>query len=191
MRNNIFVIWGYYTITLTSNFLNDILLIEVIALSEQDKRLHRVCFTGHRPEKLTIPEREIKILLDKQIRKAISDGYITFLSGMARGVDIWAAETVLAIKDEGNPIHLICCIPYDNFESRWSEDWQDKYHTILQEADIVKYTSHKYYNGCLQTRNVFMVDRSARLIAVYNGEPGGTRNTIEYAKRKGVEIRLL
>lgn len=61
---------------------------------------------------------------------------------------------------------------------------QDKYHTILQEADIVRFTSHQYYNGCLQTRNVFMVDHSARLIAVYNGEPGGTRNTIEYDDTK-------
>lgn len=160
-------------------------------MSEQEKRLHRVCFTGHRPEKLRIPEEEAKKHLTTEIQKAINEGYITFLSGMARGIDIWAAEIVLDFKRNGVPIHLICCIPYDNFESRWSEDWQDKYHTILQEADIVKYTSHQYYNGCLQTRNTFMVDRSARLIAVYNGEPGGTRNTIEYAKRKGVEIRLL
>jgi len=56
----------------------------VIALSEQEKKLHRVCFTGHRPEKLTIPEEKIKTFLDKQIQKAITDGYITFLSGMAR-----------------------------------------------------------------------------------------------------------
>ena len=158
---------------------------------EQEKRMHRVCFTGHRPEKLRIPEKEVKQFLTTEIQKAINEGYITFLSGMARGIDIWAAEIVLDFKKNGAPIHLICCIPYDNFENRWPEDWQDKYHTILHEADIVKYTSHQYYNGCLQTRNVFMVDRSARLIAVYNGEPGGTRNTIEYAKRKGVEIRLL
>lgn len=160
-------------------------------MSEQAKRLHRVCFTGHRPEKLTIPEKEIKLFLEEQIQKAIKDGYITFLSGMARGVDIWAAETVLNIKAEGNPIHLICCIPYDNFEVRWSEEWKQKYAEILRKADIVTYTSHQYYNGCLQVRNQFMVDRSARLIAVYNGTPGGTRNTIEYAKRRGLEIVAL
>lgn len=27
-----------------------------------------------------------------------------------------------------------------------------------------------------------MVDRSSRVVAVYNGEPGGTRNTIDYAR---------
>ena len=160
-------------------------------MSEQAKRLHRVCFTGHRPEKLTIPEKEIKLFLEEQIQKAIKDGYITFLSGMARGVDIWAAESVLKIKEEGNPIHLICCIPYEKFEIRWSEEWQQKYAEIIRKADIITYTSHHYYNGCLQVRNQFMVDRAARLIAVYNGEPGGTRNTIEYAKRRGLEIVTL
>ena len=50
---------------------------------EQEKRLHRVCFTGHRPEKLRIPEKEVKQFLTTEIQKAINEGYITFLSGMA------------------------------------------------------------------------------------------------------------
>lgn len=29
-----------------------------------------------------------------------------------------------------------------------------------------------------------MVERSARVIAVYNGELGGTKNTIDYANKK-------
>ena len=37
-----------------------------------------------------------------------------------------------------------------------------------------------------QKRNEWMVDRSARIIAVYNGEPSGTGNTINYAKKVGV-----
>ncbi|MBR1810118.1 MAG: DUF1273 family protein [Clostridia bacterium] len=160
-------------------------------MSEQEKRLHRVCFTGHRPEKLKLSEAEVKEFLEVQVRQAIDDGYITFLSGMARGVDIWAAEIVLKIKNEGKPTHLICCIPYDNFEIRWSDNWQRKYRELIKQADIVTYTSHEYYNGCLQKRNIFMVDHAARLIGVYNGEPGGTRNTIEYAKKRGVDIKLL
>ena len=157
-------------------------------MSKQEKKMHRVCFTGHRPEKLTIHEETVKQYLSEEIKKAIDDGFITFLCGMARGVDIWAAEIVLDLKKKGAPIHLICCIPYDDFEIRWSEEWQNKYHTILKEADIVTFTSHKYYNGCLQVRNVYMVDHAARLIAVFNGESGGTKNTIDYAKKHGVEI---
>ena len=47
---------------------------------------------------------------------------------------------------------------------------------------------HHYHNGVFQQRNAWMVDRSNRLIAYYNGTPGGTRNTIEYAEKKGVEV---
>lgn len=62
---------------------------------EEPKRLHRCCFTGHRPEKLGIPEKQVKEKLRKAIRQAIEDGFTTFISGMARGVDMWAAEIVL------------------------------------------------------------------------------------------------
>lgn len=73
---------------------------------ENEKRLHRCCFTGHRPEKLSLSENEVKHLLEKAIDNAIADGYVTFITGMAKGTDIWAAEIVLEKKkrnDEVNP----------------------------------------------------------------------------------------
>lgn len=36
-----------------------------------------------------------------------------------------------------------------------------------------------------------MVDRASKVIAVYNGEPGGTRNTIRYAEKKAVPVVFL
>ena len=33
-----------------------------------------------------------------------------------------------------------------------------------------------------------MVDRSNLVIAVFNGQKSGTKNTVEYAKRKGVKV---
>ena len=55
--------------------------------TEAKKRLHRCCFTGHRPEKLNCTEKEAVALLTDQIRKAYSLGYTTFISGMAKGID--------------------------------------------------------------------------------------------------------
>ncbi|MGM9641005.1 MAG: SLOG family protein [Faecousia sp.] len=66
-------------------------------MTETEKRMHRVCFTGHRPEKLTRSDRAIKKDLEKEIRQAIADGLIVFITGMARGVDIWAAQIVLTL----------------------------------------------------------------------------------------------
>ena len=60
--------------------------------NESELRLHRCCFTGHRPEKLDESPEEVKSWLETQIDKAISDGYTTFISGCAMGVDIWAGQ---------------------------------------------------------------------------------------------------
>jgi len=58
----------------------------------------------------------------KQIRQAIADGLIVYISGMARGVDIWAAQIVIRLRSEGYPVKLICDCPYDGFEKDWNQD---------------------------------------------------------------------
>lgn len=159
--------------------------------SEAELRKHRCCFTGHRPEKLHKPEEQIKKDLEAAILQAVDDGFVTFISGMARGVDIWAAEIVLRLRESNPAIHLVAASPYRGFESRWSADWKVRYNNVLEQADLIRYVCKGYSKACFQIRNEWMVDRAARVIAVYNGEPGGTRNTIEYAERNKVECRKL
>lgn len=160
-------------------------------MSEQELRRHRCCFTGHRPERLGMPEMEVLFGLKEEIRTAITDGFQTFISGMARGVDLWAAEIVLALRDEGAVVRLICASPYRGFKSRWSLEWQERYRRIIEQFDLVRFICPGYSRDCFQRRNEWMVDHSARVIAVYNGQPSGTRNTIEYARRCGVSVILL
>ena len=157
-------------------------------MTEQEKRKKRCCFTGHRSEKLNRPEGEIISWLEAEIRKAIDDGFVTFISGMARGVDIWAAEIVLRLRDEGLPIQLICASPFEGFERSWDDNWKRRYADVMRKADLVKYICKSYNRACFQIRNEWMVDRSARVIAVFNGQAGGTKNTIRYAQSKGIEV---
>ena len=121
----------------------------------------------------------------------MDEGFVTFISGMARGVDIWAAEIVLRLRESNPVIHLVAASPYRGFEIRWSADWQSRYSAILQQADLVRFVCPGYSRDCFQHRNEWMVDRSSRVIAVYNVEPGGTRNTIEYAKLNAIELMIL
>ena len=155
-------------------------------LTEEQKRMHRVCFTGHRPEKLKQPESVIVKALETAIKEAIADGKNVFISGMARGVDIWAAEIVLRLRNEGQNVKLICASPYEGFERGWSADWQRRYNVILAAADLVRFICPGYSRACFQIRNEWMVDHSALVIAVFNGQPSGTKNTIDYANRKSV-----
>jgi len=45
-----------------------------------------------------------------------------------------------------------------------------------------------YTPACMQRRDRYMVDHAALLIAAFDGSPGGTRYTVEYAMRRGLEI---
>lgn len=157
-------------------------------MTEQGNRAYRVCFTGHRPEKLTRPEKTIRRELEIKIRQAIHDGLTVFITGMARGVDIWAAQIVLNLRKEGYPIKLVCACPYEGFEASWGQPWQTQYKAILATADFVKYICKSSSPSCFQIRNEWMVNHAARVIAVYNGQKGGTRNTIVYAEKTGVPI---
>ena len=156
--------------------------------SISDLKRHRCCFTGHRPEKLGISEARAKALLKSAIQQAISEGYVTFLSGMARGIDLWAAEIVIEEREKNDNIHLVCVSPFNGFEMRWSEQDKTTYYSIMEQADLVKYISQHYYKACFQVRNEWMVDRVSRVIAAYNGTKGGTKNTIEYANRKEIFV---
>ena len=66
----------------------------------------------------------------------------------------------------------------------------DKAEKIGTVADAVAYISPSYTPYCFQKRNRWMVDRSSRLIAVYNGTSGGTKNTIDYARKQGCDVIL-
>ena len=156
--------------------------------TEAEMRLHRCCFTGHRPEKLQRTEYEIRVDLEYEIRKAIHDGLNVFITGMARGVDIDAAEIVLQLRAEGYPVRLICASPYPGFERSWSLTWQTRYGAIMATADLVRYICPRYCKECFQIRNQWFVNHSSRVIAVFNGRPSGTKNTIDYALRQGVPV---
>ena len=80
------------------------------------------CFTGHRPKSLPFGYDEgaegckrLKALLTESIEKQITENGVThFISGMAMGVDIYAAEAVLELKEKYPHITLECAIPCGN-----------------------------------------------------------------------------
>ena len=157
-------------------------------MREEEMRKHRCCFTGHRPDKMEFGEKEIKPLLEKAIDEAISKGFVTFITGMAMGTDIWAAEIVLDRRKKNDDIHLICALPHPGFENRRSFVEKKRFSKIIKNADLVKEINDHYFTGCYQVRNEWMVDRSNLVIAVFNGQKSGTKNTVDYAKKKNVQV---
>lgn len=160
-------------------------------MNEIEKRQKRCCFTGHRPNKLKRSESEIKTSLARAIEDALTAGKRTFITGMAMGTDIYAGELVLQYRESDPSIHLVCALPHPDFEKRWSNHWQQRYNAILQRADFVKVVCPSFSMASYQIRNEWLVDRSSLVIAVFNGESGGTKNTIDYAKAQGIKVVLI
>ena len=155
-------------------------------------------FTGHRPKGLGYPESDgrctaLKEKLRSLIVKLIEEEGVThFISGMAQGVDMYAAEIVLELKKQDPQITLECAIPYERQAVRWPEALRNRYFSIAGRCDQETMLQRQYTPDCLRKRNRYMVDRSSLLIAVYDGIPqGGTLNTLSYAMGKGVRTVIL
>ena len=163
-------------------------------------RSKTVCFTGHRPEKLpcsgnddALVTKAIKSMISKFVIDSIHDGYNCFITGVARGVDLWAGEIVLFEKSrfKDNDIKLIAAVPYKDHGKGFKgyEKWQ--FGNILHKADEVIYVSEKYHKGCMRTRNEFMVDNSSRLIAAISDYISGSGQTVRMARDRGLDIKIV
>lgn len=152
------------------------------------------CFTGYRPEKFpfkfndnNVSYIEFENRLTKTIYELCENGCHTFYSGMAMGFDIVAAECVLLAREACSTasIKLVCALPFIEQSKAFTKEWQERYNNILSEADEVILTADKYYSGCYMRRNRFMVDNSDFVVTWFDGKSGGTKNTVDYAKRLG------
>ena len=82
-------------------------------------------------------------------------------------------------------------IPCEEQAARWRDRDRERYFSLVAACDFETMVQRHYDRGCMLRRNRYMVDRSAMLIAVYDGMLGGTMYTISYAMRQGLEIVTL
>lgn len=62
----------------------------------------------------------------------------------ADGVDCWAAEIVLTMREKNPALKLHCVLPHEGQADRWSDSARERYHSILKQADSVDYVSRQY-----------------------------------------------
>lgn len=153
--------------------------------------MYRVSFTGYRPQKLPFFSEEDPMCVDlknriyNQIKKLYESGADDFYTGMALGVDMWCAEAVLRLRDSHPEIKLNAVIPCRGQEMKWSTQDQQRYHQILGKCSKVLCLSESYTRDCMLKRNKALVELCDLLVAVYDGKPGGTKFTVDYAAGLG------
>ena len=159
---------------------------------------HTCCFTGHRPDKLPwgLDERDprcaaIKHSLAREIEGLYRRGFRHFISGMAMGCDLYFAEAALALKEKYPELMVEGAIPCPTQADRWPEAQRRRRQSILERCDLETVVQQHYDRFCMLRRDRYMVDRSAAILAVFDGTPGGTQYTLNYAMDKKLEILLL
>ena len=85
-------------------------------------------------------------------------------------------------------VSVEAAIPCPTQADGWPRAQQERYRRLVAACDYETLVQSSYSPGCMQRRNRYMVDHAALLLAVHNGQPGGTRRTMEYAMRRGLQI---
>lgn len=156
----------------------------------------RVALTGHRPQRLRLPDDELDIKwarighwIFNQILD-VSDVYC----GMANGSDILIGLNTCIIKEryraaspeleKNRNLKLHCILPCKNYNS------SNKYYNKLRtEADEWVELSDEFYKGCDNVRDQYMVDHCDVLLAIWDGnKSGGVWSTIRKAQKAGKKI---
>ena len=153
------------------------------------------CFTGHRPGKLpwrydeTDPRcLDLKRRIADAVEAAYDQGFRHFLCGMAQGCDLYFCECVLRLRQDHLDVTVEAAIPCPTQADAWPPDQRRRYQRLVEACDFETLVSRQYTPSCMQRRDRYMVDHASLLIAAFDGSPGGTRYTVEYAMRRRIPI---
>ena len=162
------------------------------------KKKQTCCFTGHRPSKLPwgTDERNAECLaLKERIREELNTlyrrGFRHFITGMAKGCDLYFAEAVVDLRSEHPDVTLEAAVPCRTQSDSWNREDQIRYQKILDSCDVETLIQRVYTRDCMLRRNRYMVERSGAVLAAYDGLGGGTLYTLNYAERNGLETIII
>ncbi|MGN0580710.1 MAG: SLOG family protein [Ruminococcus sp.] len=176
--------------------------------SEQSSTL---CFTGHRSGGIrtyrgiqtyrSITVAAVRLMLSRYIDLAAESGYTTFISGLAEGIDLWAAEYVLKMRMTNPDIRLIGAMPYLRHAERFSASGRRLLEQVEEQADclitvntdpdsVYSRSGASEMKNLYRDRNYFMVESSSAVIAFLdeNKPYSGTMQTVSYAYRRGRKV---
>ncbi len=159
--------------------------------------------TGHKPQRLKFKYNEqaplcqkIKVALTKQIKKLYQKGVKVFYIGCAVGVDTWAAETIIELKQQTDfsDMKLFCAIPFPEQSDTFTASQKKRYQNILDYCNNKEVINRHHSPVAYKRLNYYMIDNTQYLLAVYDqdrNERNGLGQTVNYAIKKGLQITFI
>jgi len=167
--------------------------------------IKRCAITGHRPTRFRFKYDEnnngckrIKKRIRDQLILLYEQGYRQFWVGGALGVDMWAGEILLRLKEqpEYNEIQLMIALPFEGHDEGWIVRSRQRMAFLIRHSTETVIVGQKNAPPAVsfRRRNEYMVDRADCLLAVYDNDKAirsGTGMTVHYAEKKGLPITLI
>lgn len=159
--------------------------------------------TGHRPTRFQFGYQEnsagcklLKKRLKEQFEGLYQQGVRRYYVGGALGVDQWAGEILLHLKElpAYSDIELVIAMPFTGYDNGWNEQSRFRLNTLLHHSTEVVTVSTIPGREAYKLRNYYMVDHADILVAVYDSDQAirsGTRMTVNYARKRGLPIILI
>lgn len=165
--------------------------------------LHTCAVTGHRPTRFKWKYKENNNGC-KRLKKRMHDQFIAlyekgvrrFLVGGTLGVDQWAGEILLRLKEqpEYGDIELVVVLPYPSHDEQWDPRSRERLAFLIRHsAECVTVGKSAGRESFIQ-RNRYMVDHADCLLAVFDNNydvHSMTAQTVCYAAKKELQTILI
>ena len=137
--------------------------------------------------------QEIEKRLKEQFSLLYEQGVHTFWVGGALGVDMWAGEILLRLKEQPGyqDLELHIALPGPEHDKLWDERSKARMAFLIQHSTECVIVGKHLTPVDYRKRNQYMVDRADVLLAVYDNDRSirsGTGMTVNYARKRALPI---
>ncbi len=166
-----------------------------ILLFVEEKIMKRLMITGYKPHELGLFDDKnpgigyIKKALQQKLLSLLDEGLEWVLISGQQGVETWAAEVVLALKEEYPNLKYAVMTPFLEQEKNWYEGNRERYHSLIAKADYHVSLTKKPYEAPWQfiEKDKFFLRNSDGILIVYDEENDGSPKFIKKAAERHAE----
>lgn len=154
--------------------------------------MQTIYVTGYRPHELGIFNDKhpgtaiIKKALDQELRALLDEGLEWVVISGQQGVETWAAEVIIELKNEYPNLKYSIITPFLEQEKNWNEIKQQKFHYIVSKADFTTSVTKRPYEAPWQfiEKDKFIIQNTDGILLVYDEENEGSPKYVKKLARK-------
>ncbi|MBD0381350.1 DUF1273 domain-containing protein [Paenibacillus sedimenti] len=155
--------------------------------------MKRVFITGYKASELGIFSLKhpgisiIKKAIHKKLLMLLDDGLEWVIVSGQWGVEMWAAEAALELRQTYKELQVAVITPFLNQEENWSEEKKNIYNGVITRANYVNSVTKTKYEGPWQfkERDKFLLRNSDGILLVYDEESEGSP---KFIKRQALQM---